>query len=818
MRSLILLLLSVLAVTATRAQSFAVTTDSTAGSRLSGRVTDDQEQAVGYANVALYQSLDSVLVRVEVTDDDGRFAFRDLIPGTYDLSVTFLGAPELRLTDLEVTADQDLGTLTLAPAAVELTEATVTATRALVEVHPDRTVFNVQGTINAAGNDGLSLLRKAPGVTVDNNDNISVLSRSGVQVFVDGKLLPLSGTDLSTYLRSLRAEQIDRIDIITNPGAKYEAQGNAGIIDIRLKKSENEGANGNVALTGSQGQYSQYNLSGGGNYRNKQLNAFGSGSFGRDWNFEAMDMRNFQNGLLLDQAYRGFGRYSNSSVRGGVDYFLNERTTVGILYDGRFHDGRATDRNDVGIYGNDLTGTLPDSLLRAITTRRANFNRSAFNVNYRYAAAPGHSLNVDLDYGRYRNDELASQTNRYYLPDDSPVTGFDNRFDTPVNIDIYTAKLDYERPIGKAATSSGVKISHVSTDNHFGFFDGQPNDWVLNTTRSNDFTYQENVYAGYASLNAPLGAKWSYSAGLRVEVTDAVGTLTPYTEEQTEDPVNINYISSFPNAGVTWQVSESNTLNLNYGRRINRPNYQVLNPFRQQISELTYEKGNPYLRPEIVDNVELGYTLAQRYNFKLSYSQTADQIARLIRPDDTDPRGGYVSWDNLATQRLVALNASVPVGISPKWNAFVNASTSYIDNRADYGDGATVNVQAFTYNVFMQHTITLPGGLVGEVSGYFSGPGVWGGVFRYQPNGSLDLGLQRKFLDDRLAVKLSANDLLYTSQIRGESIFDGLHSELRAYRDSRRVGISLSYAVGNQQVRSRNRDTGLESEARRTGQ
>ena len=783
---------------------------------LSGTVQDPQAAPVVYATAALYRYADSVLQQVETTDETGAFHLADVPADRYRLVVTYVGSPDLVIDTLHLTADTDLGVLQLAPAAIELAAATVTGQRVLVEIKPDRTVFNVQGTINAAGNDGLSLLRKAPGVLVDNNDNITVLSRSGVQFYVDGKRLPLSGTELSNYLRSLRAEQIDRIDIITNPGAKYEAQGNAGIIDIRLKKSENEGANGNVAVSGSQGKYSQYNLNGGGNYRNKQFNAFGTASFGRDWNFGAMEMDNYQNGLFLDQTYRGFGRFENSSVRAGVDYFLSERTTVGVLYDARLHHGRATDRNNVDIYGGDLIGT-PDSLLRALTTRQADFGQNTFNLNLRHEAAPGHSVNVDLDYGRYRNDEVAVQTNRYSLPDATPITGFDNLFDTPVDIDIYTAKMDYERPLGKIATSAGAKFSHVSTDNHFGFFDGEANDWVLNTTRSNDFSYQENVYAGYASLNAPLGAKWSYSAGLRVEVTDALGHLTSYGEGQDEDPVTIDYVSFFPTAGLTWQVSEANTLSLNYGRRINRPNYQVLNPFRQQVSELTFEKGNPYLRPEIVDNVELGYTLAQRYNFKLSYSQTADQITRLIGPDDDDPRAGYITWDNLATQRIVALNASLPVDITKKWNAFVNASASYLDNRADYGEGATVDVQAFTYNVFMQHTVTLPWGLRGEVSGYFSGPGVWGGVFRYQANGSLDLGLQRKFLDDRLSVKLSVNDLLFTNQIRGESLFDGLRSELHAYRDSRRAALSLSYAFGNQQVRSRNRNTGLESEARRVG-
>ena len=215
---------------------------------IKGQLQDENKEAIVFANVALYNGADSSLVKVEPSDDSGIFNIKGLAAGNYYLVATYVGVADLRKSDINLTADQalDLGIISFAPSAIELEEATVTASRVMVEVKPDRTVFNVDGTINSVGSDAIELLRKAPGVLVDNNNNLSVLGRSGVMIYVDGKRLPLAGDDLANYLQNLPAEQIDRIDIITNPGARYEAEGNAGIIDIRLKKDKRFGSNGSL--------------------------------------------------------------------------------------------------------------------------------------------------------------------------------------------------------------------------------------------------------------------------------------------------------------------------------------------------------------------------------------------------------------------------------------------------------------------------------------------------------------------------------------------------------------------------------------------
>ncbi len=786
-----------------------------------GQVQDAEGAPVAFANVALYTAADSTLTKVETTDDGGIFRILDVPGATYDLVVSYIGAPELRRSGLEVDGDLDLQILQLAPSGIELAEATVTARRALVEVKPDRTVFNVEGTINAVGNSGLDLLRKAPGVTVDNNDNINVLSRSGVLLYVDGRRMPLSGDDLASYLRNLNAEEIDRIDIITNPGARYEAEGNAGIIDIRLKKAEDEGANGSVSVNGSQGRYFQGSVNANGNYRNRWINVFGSAGYSNSESYNITALENFQNDLVLDQFVYSMSANSTPNFRIGADVSLGEKHTVGFLASGRYNDRENIIGDNVDIYSANRTTENFDSTLEAHTNNRTDRSQNAYNLNYRFLPGEGQTLNVDLDFGRYRNDNLSDQVNEYTAPGGAPLSSIYYYFNTPTDIDIYTAKVDYEKTIGDNRLSFGGKFSRVLTENTFLFFDlpdatGPRN---LNDTRSNRFNYTENVSAGYLSYQGKLSDKWQYTAGLRVEVTDADGDLKPFREELQEPPVELNYVSFFPNAGVTYALNaeQGNTLNLAYGRRINRPDYNVLNPFREQISQLTSERGNPFLNPEIVDNVELGYTHAYRYNFKLAYSSTSNQIARLIAPDGVDPRALFITWANLASQRIVSFNASAPIQLQEKWNLYVNASASHVNNEADYGDGAVIDIKAYTYSFFVQNTINLPWNLVAEVGGYFSGPGVWGGVLRHDEQGALNLGLQRKFLNDQLNVKVSANDILFTSGWTGRSNFNGLRTVGYGNWDSRRIALSLSYSFGNQKVKSRSRKTGIEDAADRVG-
>jgi iron complex outermembrane recepter protein len=788
---------------------------------IKGQLQDKEKNPISFANVALYSTSDSSLVKVETSDESGLFQLSGINEGNYFLSATYVGVGDLRKSDINLTTDQilDLGVLVFGESSIELSEVIVTADRAMVEVKPDRMVFNVQGTINSVGSDAIELLRKAPGVTVDNNDNINVLGRSGVLLYVDGKRLPLSGNDLSNYLKNIPAEQIDKIDIITNPGAKYEAQGNAGIIDIQLKRDKNLGTNGTINSTVSQGEFTQMNGGISANHRNKMMNIFGSVGASDNDRFHSMLFEDLQNGIFKDESNRMEMSNQNINYRLGTDFFLSEKHTMGFLVNGNYSDGLNETVNTIGLYDQNTINQV-DSFLVANSDQVNKFKQNSFNVNYRFDNKKGRSVNLDLDYGKFTNDATRYQPNRYYTDDtqDTVLSEVINSFETPTDIDIYTFKIDFENDLLGGKLGLGSKLSRVASHNTFLFFEEMGGIPIQNDRKSNIFTYDEDVYAGYVSYARPINEKWNFSAGVRAEYTDIYGDLQTFVDELQEPPVDTSYLSFFPSAGLTWQVSPSHLLALNYGRRINRPDYNVLNPFNNQLSELSFQKGNPFLKPEIVNNIELGYTLKYRYNFKIAYSKTDDQITRLISPDEENPKAGFITWDNLATQTVWSANISAPVQLTKIWNAYFNISASHINNQADYGDGAIVDVQAFTYSIFQQHTFDLPWKLKAEVSGYFSGPGVWGGVFKYESNGALNLGLQRKFIQDKLNVRISANDILYTSGWNGVSIFNGLESRGSGNWDSRRVSLSLSYGFGNQNVKSRKRKTGLEDEAKRVNE
>ena len=794
---------------------------------VAGRVLDDAAAPLAYANVVLYAAADSAIVKVEVTDDAGAYLVPGIEPGRYFIGVKYVGLPDANSPAFGLAAGQDRvqPDIAFAPQAEELAVATVTAQRRIVEIKADRTVFNVEGTINAAGGDGMSLLRKAPGVVVDNNDNIIVMGRSGVLVYIDGKRSPLAGEALTAFLRGLPAEQIDRIDIITNPGAKYEAEGNAGIIDIRLKKNESWGSNGSLSSTVSQGERFRGNLSATLNHREGAFNTFATGGVYTGENFNRTFFDRTQGGLAISDDIDNDNDWRGGNLKVGTDYRFAERHTLGVQVNGNYNDG-----NSLAVTRATFArAATPDQIDSVLVSRSIDDNERfnlAGNLNYRYDDAKGQTLNLDLDYGAFRRESFSSLPNQYFGPDgETERSRIDYAFDTPSAINIYTATADYERPLLGGKFGGGAKYTRVVSDNTFGFFEMIGGEERMNGERSNVFVYDEAVAAAYVNYvrdfgpDAPSGRgkAFSLSSGLRAEQTRALGELTVLDGSEATMPVDRDYLNFFPNVGLTWAAAEKHTLALSYGRRINRPDYQNLNPFLSFASLVIFEQGNPLLRPEIVNTVELAHTFAYRYTTKLSYSRTEDQITRLIRRADFDERGQYITWENLANQTVVALNVSVPTQLAEWWETYLSATGNYTRNEADYPDGSSIDLSAFNFNFYNQHTFSIGGGWKAEVSGWFAGPGIWGGTFETKAMGALNVGAQKKLLNDKLRLRVAVDDILFTSGWRGFSDFGGTTFNGGGNWDSRRASVSLTYNFGNDKVKVRQRKTGLDDAAGRVG-
>jgi len=783
--------------------------------QIQGTILDENSEPLDFAMVSLHDATDNQLIMTEYTNELGKFNFDINQPGTYFLEVSYLGYEFYRSKPLEISnTTVQLKPIYLNAIENELSEVTITATRPIVEVRPDKTIFNVSGTINAAGENALMLLRKAPGVMLDNNENIVLLGRQGTLIYVDGKQLMLTGDDLKAYLQNINAEQIDRIDIITNPGAKYDAQGNAGIIDIRLKKERNMGFNGSVSSNISQGKYAHGNLNSIGNFRSGKLNIFGNAGAQRAQYWNRMEFRNFQNGLILHERHNTISEVKNINYRLGVDYDLTPRSTFGLLFSGQDNamDIAATSNNRIS---NQLTPGIVDSLLVAENNTYSPRNQQTYNANYQYRGDQA-SLNIDLDYGKFRRFFYTDQPNRYYNSDRTMLLSeMLTAYDAPTEIDMFISKIDYEQSLWGGMLSGGAKFTKIDTDNSFLFYKYEQDQKVLDNRRSNDFKYSEQVSAAYASYQGSLSEKINYNAGVRVEHTLARGDLTAYEASLNEDPVVFDYTNFFPSLGLQWMVSKNHTLSLNYTKRINRPDYKIMNPFREQMSELAFSKGNPFLQPEIANSFEANYTLFSKYNFKLAYHKTNGKIVRLIAPDETDPRAGFITWDNLQDQRVLGANLAIPITITKWWNAYLNVNASYLHNYGSYEDGAVVDIKAFTYHIFQQQQFSLSNGIKLELSGWYAGPGVWEGLLVTESNFAINIGVQKRFFKDKIAIRLNASDLFFTSQWRGSVDFDGLKGNINGAWDSRRVNLGVTYDFGTKTVNSRKRQTSLDQELQR---
>ncbi|MCB0569325.1 MAG: TonB-dependent receptor family protein, partial [Phaeodactylibacter sp.] len=390
-----------------------------------------------------------------------------------------------------------------------------------------------------------------------------------------------------------------------------------------------------------------------------------------------------------------------------------------------------------------------------------------------------------------------------------------NSTDSPTDIDIYTFKLDHERPLLGGQLGAGLKMAYISTDNTFNFYDLYDGGPVLNTGLSNIFLYKENINAGYINYTRQI-KKLGLQLGLRVEQTNTTGKLDSYREGE-DERFDRHYVDYFPSGGLTYAPNEKHNFQLSYSRRINRPSYQDLNPFLGKLDELTYEQGNPFLQPEYANNIQLTHSFNHRFNTTLSFGYTQDLITRII--DTAQANAAYITWLNLAEQYNYSLNFNAPVTMSEWWSSFYSLTGSYTENKADYGGGKTVDLARPTFNIYSQQTFRLPWDLSLELSGWYNSPSIWGGAFKMESIWSVDAGIQKKIMDGRGNIRLAVSDIFKSNEWNGVTEFGALYMEAGGGWDSRRFRMSFSYLIGNQQVKSvRNRPTGLEDEQNRVKQ
>lgn len=776
---------------------------------------DEKAGALAFANVVLRNPSDSSMVKIGITNGEGGFEFEGNFPPKLYVEASMVGFRRYKSEAFSIQPGQTLKLepITLLPTDKTLNEVTVQATKPMVTVEPDRLILNVDNNPLMINTNALEVLRKAPGVVVNQDDQVFLQGKSGLLILIDGRPSPLAEKDLANWLRSIPSNMIESIEVITNPPARYDAAGNAGIINIRLKKNTRRGLNGSWSSglnrsIGTENDRTKTNHSFTLNRGWKSFNMFLNYGMdlARNWNF--MDIYRIQSEMLYDQKTSNLEKNQSHNAKTGFDWRINRLHSLSLTADGVWSENRTSTTSFNKI--RPVTSTQLHSLLDARNDSRRELLTSNVNLFHSYKDTLGRELSTDFNYGTYGMGNRTFQPNFYrnYFPDSSVV---DRSFglNTPVDIRMLTLKSDFDYKKGPWQWSTGYKVSDVLTDNAFSLYDRADGKNEKDPGQSSVFSYLERVVAGYGSMRW-FYRKWTLQAGLRVEHTESKGHLRP--EMGRDSIVNRSYTDPFPSGGLAYRPSETHAFSLNYSRRIDRPVYRFLNPFQYKLDELSYEQGNPFLKPQYTHNIQLNYTYRSSANASIGFSQTDQFFARVI--DSLGPRS-YLTRRNLAQVNTLSFNLSTPLPFTRWWNGFFNFTYNYQEYEADFGQGKRLFIPINYYNLYMQHSFTLPKDLSVQLSGYYNSPNVWGGTFRNRAFWGTELGLNKKVLQKKGTLSLSVSDLFLSQRWQGKSDFGGVNITVTGGWDSRQIKLAFSYQFGQNENRQNRKRPGNSEERQR---
>jgi hypothetical protein len=522
---------------------------------------------------------------------------------------------------------------------------------------------------------------------------------------------------------------------------------------------------------------------------------------------------------LFDQRSVLFINSRSHNFKAGADYTLNRKSTVGVMVNGSFSESDISNTARTPIMYKP-TGVV-DRILVADNSSHSKRNNVNGNLNYRYADTSGHELNIDADYGMYRIKSNQLQPNTYYDATETNIISTRNyNMLAPTDIDIYSVKADYEQNFKKGKLGFGGKTSFVESKNDFDRFDVYQTGKKLDTLRSNNFVYKENINALYVNYNRQFKG-FMIQAGVRMEHTHATGRSMGYHWDNVEGYTGYDstftrdYVDFFPSAAITFNKKPTSQWNFTYSRRIDRPAYQNLNPFEFKLDEYTYQKGNTQLTPQYTNSFGITHTYRYRLNTTLNYSHVKDVFTQLV--DTAEKSKAFLTNKNLATQDIVSLNISYP--FQYRWySIFGNLNAYYSRYKANFGPGRTVDLDVFAFNVYAQQTFRLGKGWTAEMSGWYTSPSIWQGTFKSNALWSLDAGLQKTIFKGKGNIKASVSDIFWSIKWKGTSDFAGQVMHASGQFESRQFKLYFTYRFGNNQVKAaRQRKTAAEEESKRVG-
>jgi outer membrane receptor protein involved in Fe transport len=678
----------------------------------------------------------------------------------------------------------------LTPVTKNLADVKVTSKRPLIEQRIDRTIVNVDASITNIGTSALEVLEKSPGVSVDRDGNISLKGKNGVLILVDGRPTHLSGADLANLLRNMSSAQLDQIEIMTNPPARYDAAGTAGIINIKSKKVITAGLNGSASITYSQGRYPKTNEGFNFNYRNGKVNLYTNLSHNYQKRYSILSIdRNILNSnsgsveSIFNQETNRLATTNSYNAIVGIDFFASKKTTFGAVVNINSRTLSTTNPNSTRI--SDASEDL-ESVTEALVENEADWKSVGTNFNLRRTIGTGgKELTADIDLLTHRTRTDLFMMNSYrdasgntYRESDT-LTG-----DLPQIIKVYSGRMDYLHPLKNGARfEAGVKSGIVKTDNNASYDSIVDGNIVHDYNRSNHFIYEENINAAYVNLSTPLSKKITAQFGLRLENTNAKGR-----QKSTGEQFDRHYTQLFPTAYFQYKATEDHNFGANFGRRVRRPSYQSLNPFIRFLDRYTYSQGNPNLKPSISNNIELSHTWKKYITTTFNFTVEKDVIQEVIQQKGQE---AYNMPSNVASLKQLGLSINANIPITKWWSSNTNINV-YRDNYTGVIDDVPIDLTAnsFVFTGTQQFKITKS--LTAELNGSYRS-GWLEGVIRVNPVGFMGAGISQQVLKGRGTLRLTARDIFHSQRIRGKVQYGNVDFQMRQVSETRIVSIGFSY-------------------------
>jgi iron complex outermembrane receptor protein len=773
-----------------------------------GRVLTQNGPGDG-ATIILLKYKDSSIVSSVSAANTGVFEFGNLVANNYLLLISKTGYEQVYSGPYQLDLGGSITTpdIVLKTPVTQLGEATVVAGRPQIEARPGELVINVQNSLMSQGNSVFDILRQSPGVRVDNN-TISLIGRQNALVTIDGEATNLTGDDLIAVLQGMQANTIDRIELITGGSAKYDASG-GGIINIVLKKGRNTGFNASVTGSAGYGRYYKANAGLVFNYRTNSVNIFGNYGYTDNKTFHDFTtdrVINFDNTISdYNVNYNSVQKSRSNTFGFGTDFYLSANQTIGFLVNGSVTDNNIVKDNNLNVYNQEAI----DSTI----TTNSNLNRHLTRVNYNlnYNGKLGHAgatLAADVNYAAYDRSSAEYINNTYYNSTGALYADTMLQNLSPSQIRIWISKVDFSGPLSKTSKlEAGIKYSNVTSNNDLVFGPQINGVYTSDPAFSNHFVYTENVNAAYVNYKNKMN-KWDVDLGLRAEQTIANGNSVTL-----DHVVNDNYTNLFPHALVTYTGNDKNEFSLSYSRAINRPRYEQLNPFLYYVDVYDYTAGNPYLKPEYTNLVELSYTYNKSIVTTL-YAHVVDNFDEFNFYEQNDTSKVSINTHiNFGRAYNYGLRFFAPVVFTNWWNADFFVDAAYQRYIAYAANG---NLNKGTQDVVFRSTqhFVLGNDFTAEISGYYETPNFYG-INQLKAYYNIDARIGKQLFNKRASIKLEATDIFNTLRDRGFINYENLNINTVDKNETQVVKLTFTYRFGKTSMKATTHQTGNEEELKR---